>query len=294
MKHKRNGPDGLRTRLDTYSSAARSNAVRATLRQRLGNWPVYAAVTGSALAAATSALAGSIVYSGPLSITAAVSGNSGSQYEGVPIVSGAVEGPVFSVTVRRHSTSGSGSHGQFGTAFAGFQLSKLTSHQRLKNLASGQAVSSLAGRWKSGASAEKRSVMNYRGALTASDGWTYQRSFGGWKSGVPGFVGFKFTTGVSTGDGTVRQLDYGWAEVEFNGDANGVPDSVTLLGLAYDASGAPITAGDTGVSVGGPSAIAATPEPGTAGLILLSLGAAGVAVLRKRQVFAKTETEESL
>ena len=77
----------------------------------------------------------------------------------------------------------------------------------------------------------------------------------------------------------------------FNADANGVPDSVTLLGLAYDASGAPITVGDIGGS--SVSAVAPAPEPGTAGLILLSLGAAGVAVLRKRQVFAKTETEES-
>jgi hypothetical protein len=255
---------------------------------------VYAAVTGSALAAATSASAGSIVYSGPLSVTAAVSGNSGLQYKGVPIVSGAVEGPSFSVTARREArSSGAGYRAQFGTAFAGFQLSKLTSHRRLRNLASGQVVSSLAGRWKSGSSAGKGSVMNYRGARTIPDGWTAQESFGGWKSGVPGFVGFRFSTGINTGDGTVNQLDYGWAEVEFNGDANGIPNSVTLLGLAYDSSGAPITVGDIGLTIGAPSAVAPAPEPGTAGLILLSLGAAGVAVLRKRQVFAKTETEES-
>jgi hypothetical protein len=38
---------------------------------RLGNWPVYAMATGSALAMATSANAG-IIYSGPLALTASV------------------------------------------------------------------------------------------------------------------------------------------------------------------------------------------------------------------------------
>ena len=91
---------------------------------------------------------------------------------------------------------------QIGTAFAGFRLSKLTSHDRLGNLASGQFISSLAGRWKSGATAQERSIMNAREAATTFGGWTFQRSVGGWKSGVPGFVGFNFAT-----SGSAKQVD---------------------------------------------------------------------------------------
>ena len=111
--------------------------------------------------------------------------------------------------------------------------------------------------------------MNYRKASTTHrSSQTFKYFFGRWKSGVPGFVGFRFST---TGSG--HQFDYGWAEVEFHADSNGVPNSVTLLGLAYNASGGPINTGQTAPS---------TPEPGTAGLILLALGAAGVAVLKNR------------
>ena len=58
---KRSSSDGLKIQLDSYSAAARSSATLATLRRRMGNWPAYAAVTGSALAAATSASAFQIV-----------------------------------------------------------------------------------------------------------------------------------------------------------------------------------------------------------------------------------------
>ena len=151
-------------------------------------------------------------------------------------------------------------------------LSKLSSHGHLKNLASGQAVSSHErGQLAIAGTGHFESQVNnelpqsvYHAPLI---GQTFKSFFGRWKSGVPGFVGFRFST-----TGTAHQFDYGWAEVEFHADPNGVPNSVTLLGLAYDASGAPIDTGQT---------VSQTPEPGTAGLILLALGAAGVAVLKK-------------
>ncbi len=63
----------LRDRLESYTAAARAGgATRTTLGKRLGNWPVYAAATGSAMAMATNASAG-VIYSGIQNLTASVS-----------------------------------------------------------------------------------------------------------------------------------------------------------------------------------------------------------------------------
>jgi hypothetical protein len=267
----RNPNPGLTEQLERYSSSARSRATLATLRHRVGNWPMYAAVTGSAMATATAASANSIVtYTGP-PVTASFTGGRGSNYVGVRF--GALPGN-FSVTVKRDVFS---SGGEAGYAFAGFRISKLTSGGFLKNLSAGQEVSSLAKNWHAGGYQSAGSGMFVRRVL--ANGATHVN--GHWKTGVPGFVGFQFPTSNS------QQAEYGWAEVEFNLDSNGLPDSVTLLALAYDSSGAPIAAGDTGVSN--------TPEPGTAGLMLLALGAIGVTALRghKRQTAQSEPTATS-
>lgn len=251
----------LTEQLERYSSSARSRATLSTLRQRMGNWPLYAAVTGSALATATAASANSIINYTGSPVTASFSGSRGSKYVGAKFGPGMSR--VFSVTAKRDVFSG----GKVGYAFAGYQLSKLTSSGLLKNLSAGLLVSSAAKNWHAGGSDSTGSAMFGRRVLSQGP----PGSYGNWKTGVPGFVGFRFSTATN------HQVDYGWAEVEFNVDQNGLPNSVTLLALAYDSSGAAIAAGDTGIS--------STPEPGTAGLMLLALGALGVTVLRgcKRQ-----------
>jgi PEP-CTERM motif len=77
-----------------------------------------------------------------------------------------------------------------------------------------------------------------------------------------GFLGFK------TGGG-----DYGWLKVVVS-DAGSptFPNELQVLDYAIDTTGAPIAAGDTGV-----------PEPGTSGLALLALGAAGILAWRHRR-----------
>jgi hypothetical protein len=83
-----------------------------------------------------------------------------------------------------------------------------------------------------------------------------------WAPGSSGYLGFSFIDGAVT--------DYGWARVSFNADF-----SVTLHDFAYEASGASILAGDTGVS--------AIPEPSTyAAFVGLIAGAVALNNRRRR------------
>ena len=61
-------PNDLNSRLDAYAMSAAVNR-SAHWRDKLGNWPVYAAAAGSAFALTTSATA-DIIYSGPQNLTA--------------------------------------------------------------------------------------------------------------------------------------------------------------------------------------------------------------------------------
>jgi hypothetical protein len=70
-------------------------------------------------------------------------------------------------------------------------------------------------------------------------------------------------------------IDYGWVRLVYTVGLNGLPNSVTAVDWAYDDSGAPIAAGDTGSS--------SAPEPSAFAMGLLALGAAGVTALRRRR-----------
>lgn len=104
--------------------------------------------------------------------------------------------------------------------------------------------------------------------------------FGVWDNG-DGYLGLEFV--VTPMSGPVQDY-FGWAEI--NTVTNFTPGgmgpfcganctySVTLEGWAFeDTAGMGIDAGDTGI----------TPEPGTAGLLLLGMGAVGLAAWRKRK-----------
>lgn len=81
-----------------------------------------------------------------------------------------------------------------------------------------------------------------------------------------GFVGFSNSAG-----------DLGWMHIQVTIDGSGFPTALEVIGLAYnDVAGAPIAAGQT-------TETTATPEPSTAALGLLALGAAGILALRKRR-----------
>ena len=110
----------------------------------------------------------------------------------------------------------------------------------------------------------------YMGLLQAQATWMGFSVFAGSFNGKTGFIGVTFE-----GAGSYPYL--GW--IEYEGDANSL--SGTILGWSYESNPlAPIDAG----------AVGAVPLPGTFGLGLLALGAAGVARLRQRKNETKEET----
>jgi hypothetical protein len=74
--------------------------------------------------------------------------------------------------------------------------------------------------------------------------------------------------------------------LKINMDADNYPDSVTLLAGAYDDAGLPISTPTTTLGSG-----TATAEPGTAGLLLLAMGAAGVTALRRGRKMKPTTSD---
>ena len=133
----------------------------------------------------------------------------------------------------------------------------VTSAFNVKKLASGAAISSMVSFTQAGGSIVAHGTIN--GA--------HQGEF---SSGIGGFAGVDFKTGT----GLDQKTYYGWVRLKYT-NSNNVPNSITAIDWAYEATpGAAIHAGDTGIS--------GTPEPGTAALSLLALGAAGVLALRRR------------
>lgn len=81
---------------------------------------------------------------------------------------------------------------------------------------------------------------------------------GHWNALGTGYLGLEFEVG--------SQTDYGWAEITVNGNY-----TITLDSVGYDDSGNPVLAG----------AAAPTPEPNS--LLLMVLGAAGLAAYRRKR-----------
>lgn len=246
---------GLKRQLEIYVEAA--GAIKATLRQRMGNWPIYAAATGSAMAMATNASADSIIaYVGP-PVTV---GATGRTYD----VGNSVQVGAAYFTLNIYHRLANRGVGTIGRAFAGARYGSTLGSSGFMNVLSSNRLIS-AHEFASPDTQRVLKSIRFNGNSTVT--------MGPWAASVPGFEGFRFATLGAPGE-----FHYGWAELEYGADGNGVPNSLTLLALAYnETAGAPITAGELP---------APTPEPGTAGLMLLALGAAGVALLRKRKQIA--------
>lgn len=241
----------LSERLRNYTAGTQISSRAKTPYRRAGNWPIYAAATGSALAMATGASASiiSAVYPG-----SGVSVNPGGPTTQVGLIPG--------LSIKLHALSNG--------------LPNVTSHT-----AALQLEVSLANIFFSGYSDQAKkfvlgSPIGTPGqALHVGRTENIQRFFlgsasGNFESGKPAFAGLSFMT-------VGKNTDYAWIELEFT-DKGGFPYSLSALAFGIDTDPGQLP-GSFAAGQTGPSA----PEPGTMSLAILALGAAGVVALRRRR-----------
>jgi hypothetical protein len=237
--------------------SSRNKAAHAMLanarKQHLGNWGAYAAAAGAALAMSTNASAG-IIYSGvqDKTVTLANEGNVDTFRTTQFSVAQVIEKARANNGARRTRIGLAALVANTSTRRLSFALAGSLRAAKLYTL--GQAVLMNGSRGSSGL---------LRAEI--SNGQLTQR-IGPWGPGtVTGFVGF-----ISTQTG-----DLGWIDVKvFDRNDDGYPDELEIIDSAYNNTpGGAIDAGQT----------SSLPEPGTAALGLLALGAVGILALRKRR-----------
>jgi len=214
----------------------------------MGNWIPYAAAAGAALAMSTNASA-SIIYSGPQNIPVTIPTGDVNTQKIAQFSVAQVDEAVYLQNFTDIVSARAGSAA----------LDFVTSTKRLAFARSG----ALAKLYNLGQAILMTGPVSARAVLRENNIDEDGGAFG--LGTVSGFIGFKST---HTGD-------LGWIDVKvFDRNSDGYPDELEILGSAYNSvSGGAIDAGET------PS----TPEPGTAALSLLALGASGILALRKRR-----------
>jgi len=235
------------------------DGIGAGTRRHAGNWQVYAAVTGSAMAMATNASA-QILHTGVGDvITAQLSSVSISNLhpestksvfltngQGANLkfrtTSGATELLGFDIGVEQGL--GDGPFGRaFVEGFKGGQFGFLQTATFLKKFSSGATAAPLTGTFRGG----------FRTVATQFIGQSNHQS--GWAPSQAGLFGFSFT---STGSQNPQR---GFVKLEYFEGANHLANQIEVIG----------------------SDVSATPEPATGGLALLAAGAMGVIALRRRR-----------
>jgi MYXO-CTERM domain-containing protein len=204
------------------------------------HWQVYAAATGSALAAATVAAAGIIYGTGPI-IAGPVPHANGSYNAAANVNIGTGQ---FQLQLHFNRSS------LFDTnAIARLQGSGgarvFAASSKLINFAYGAPISG-----PSSALAASAPLFFKHGAFSSGGG-----NFG---NGATGIAGFQLSNG-----------DLGWIKLRWD-SGDGLPSTLTALKWAYD-------------TTPGEAVLAGTPEPGTASMALLAMGAAGLLAWRRRR-----------
>ncbi len=154
----------------------------------------------------------------------------------------------------------------FGASAKAGILANATSFGAVRKLASGANISGGAG-------------MTFQGDLHPVREVFPSFTAGSFKTGVPAFAGIEFNTGANPSSASSKnptKIHYGWVELKFSG---AIPNSIQAISWAYNpVAGQAITAGQTN-----DPDTSATPEPGTAALSLLAMGAAGVLAWRRKK-----------
>jgi hypothetical protein len=259
-------PKSLDSRLNAHFATVRTSSLADALRRTAGNWQLYAAVTGSALAMTTNASAG-VIYSnvnvkaGPIA-SAVSAGQTFKTYKQILVKNTAnLAIGQFSFGPYQKFVSGGFLNG-YANLKPGSKAAILitATNHKVRKFASGNVISGgAAGIWEGGT--------DHVGQETKGPG---TNSHQGWAPSQSGFAGLRISTAS-------HALDYGWIRLKFNLGENGAANGVTLKDFAINTTGgASILAGQ-----GIPASV--TPEPATASLALLAAGAAGVLALRRRR-----------
>ena len=242
----------LNERLSGYSALTRVSAAARSLHRRTGNWPIYAAATGSALAMATGASA-SIIYSGPIDATVSPPSD-----DIQPLDLDSL-GHILNLRAKAGFSS-------LGASTVGFSIQAAgavhvfvngVNTELLRNFASGVLIGDGAGSFQANA---KIVVKGFGAAGNRTS------VLGDFTAGVPGLAGFAITGQGTSG----TQTNYGWIRLEYlDNPTTGFPQILEAVDWAVQTDGSSIPAGYV-------------PEPGTMSLGLLAVGAAGIAALRRR------------
>jgi hypothetical protein len=241
----------LNERLIDYTAVTRIASKAKTLYRRAGNWPIYAAATGSALAMATGASASIIsgVYPG-----SGIAVNPGGPVSQVGLIPG--------LSVKLHALSNKGA--SVSTHTAALQL--LASHE---NIFFSGLYSDQAKKFKLGSPIGTPGEASHVGHTENVQRFFLGSGSGNFASGQVGFVGLSFAN--------LGNTDYAWIELEFT-DKGGFPYFLDALAFGVDTDPGQLP-GSFEAGQTGPSA----PEPGTMSLAILAAGAAGVMALRRRR-----------
>lgn len=247
----------LKLRLGAWDDIATQPVGQAAQRGR--NWLLYTTAVGSALAMATDAGAQIIHYGGT---PPAATLNAGQGYTN--------SAPIFSVGGNRFNLAGADftSFGAVGLDAFGKVGMLVNSSSGVQKLSSNAAISSKAGRFVAGPHIVKEGNSTF--------------AYGAFNVSEPRFAGIEFNTGgfSSSQSTNSKEIHYGWIKLVYNGIPD--PTSITAIDWAYDMTpNEAITAGETSVQT--------TPEPGTAALSLLAMGAAGILAWRRRRAALSAE-----
>ncbi len=252
-------------RLEDYSALTRISTATGSPRSQSGNWAIYAAAVGSALAMGSNASA-SIIYCGPsnnyceaASQHPVLTAKSSTNGVHIPLLGN------VGLQLKLEVGTGTGPFGFFGNASAqgGGKVNffnSLNAPLVAKTFSSGALIGP--GLLPNHATLKSQAAVEVIFKSTSNSGH--------FVSGAPGIIGLD----ISQQGSQHTQNDYGWMRLVFTENQSGYPETLTAIDWAIQTDGTPIEAGVVPAS---------TPEPGTMGLGLLAVGAAGVTALRRRR-----------
>ncbi len=262
----------LDIRLNDYSAVTRVSADAVSLRSRIGNWPIYAAAAGSALAMATGASASIITgsYTGASVVQFGPNATAGGASIKGLFLGFCPSGPATAncqnpVGLFRNTAAGVvwdevniRASGFFpGVSASGVSPVKIFGATTNGTLVRNFAPHSLIGPGLPNAANNFKIVGSFTGSNV----------FGNFLPGQSGYLGFSVNYGGN--------VNFGWVKLQ----VTGIP-GLTLPMLQSMSFGLETTPGQ---SIGAGQTVGATPEPGTMALSLLAAGAAGVLALRRRR-----------